>query len=123
MMKAKQTEQEGWARGMVPETWACTDCGINTHPGGHGRKRLEQLLALDWNNQGVEVAYGEHTEVYMVKSAIWKAAGMTDMGGCLCIGCLEKRIGRTLTPKDFDRKHPFHALPGTARLRSRRDGG
>jgi hypothetical protein len=47
---------------------------------------------------------------------------MGDMGGCLCIGCLEKRISRTLVPKDFDRRHAFHVLPGTARLLNRRDG-
>jgi hypothetical protein len=47
---------------------------------------------------------------------------MEEMGGCLRIGCLEKRIGRTLTPKDFSRNHPFSALPETQRLLNRRDG-
>jgi hypothetical protein len=41
--------------------------------------------------------------------------------GCLCIGCLEKRIGRRLKPKDFT-DHPFNQLPGTPRLLNRRDG-
>jgi len=57
-----------------------------------------------------------------VKPAVWKAAGVADMGGCLCIGCLEKRIGRTLVLKDFNRNHPFYMLPGTERLLNRRDG-
>jgi hypothetical protein len=39
-------------------------------------------------------------------------------GGCLCIGCLEKRIGRRMTPADFP-DHPFKALPGTPRLLER----
>ena len=36
---------------------------------------------------------------------------MEPYGGCLCIGCLEKRIGRKLKPKDF----PDHPL--TIRIR------
>jgi hypothetical protein len=47
---------------------------------------------------------------------------MEQWGGCLCIGCLEKRIGRTLTPKEFPRKHPLNKTPGTERLLTRRDG-
>jgi hypothetical protein len=44
------------------------------------------------------------------------------MGGCLCIGCLEKRIGRELRPADFDRSHEFNQpdVPGTWRLLERR---
>jgi len=34
---------------------------------------------------------------------------------------LEKRIGRTLTAKDFVRGHPFNSLPGTKRLLARRE--
>jgi|SRR5262245_42339514 len=63
----------------------------------------------------------EHCEVYMVRDSVWKAAGMEPMGGCLCIGCLEKRLGRTLTPKDFPRRHPLNSLPGTERLIERQD--
>ena len=62
------------------------------------------------------------SEVYMVKPAVWKAAGLDPYSGCLCIGCLEKRLGRTLTSKDFLPNHPFNSLPGTARLLSRRHG-
>ena len=40
-------------------------------------------------------------------------------GGCLCIGCLEKRIGRVMRPKDFEREHPFNMVPGTPRLMKR----
>jgi hypothetical protein len=48
---------------------------------------------------------------------------MEGMGGCLCIGCLEQRLGRQLTPQDFPR-HPFNGdeMPATVRLRSRRLG-
>jgi len=40
-------------------------------------------------------------EWYMVQDSVWKAAGMEPDGGCLCIGCLEERLGRMLTPDDF----------------------
>ena len=52
---------------------------------------------------------------FLPAEPIWEAAGMEPMAGCLCIGCLEKRIGRQLTPKDFMRKHP-------SRLLARREG-
>ncbi len=108
--------------GLVPESWACIDCGINTHPGSLSRERMEQAYALARATHSDEVAtitFGKNTEVYMVKDAIWKAAGMD---GCLCIGCLEKRLGRLLRPKDFSRNHSFNSMPGTERLRARRDG-
>ena len=41
----------------------------------------------------------EYCEVYAVRSSVWAAA--EPMGSCVCIGCLEKRLGRQLQPKDF----------------------
>jgi hypothetical protein len=55
----------------------------------------------------------------MVHSEVWTLAGMKK--GFLCIGCLEKRIGRELVPADFtdvpinDPDNPWN----TPRLRSR----
>lgn len=108
-------------RGAIPESWDCIDCGINTAPGFFNRDLIAKALAADWNNQGVSQTVDDWSEVYMVKPAVWKAAGMGEMDGCLCIGCLEKRIGRMLVPKDFPRKHPFNVMPGTKRLLARRD--
>jgi hypothetical protein len=107
-------------RGRIPESWACIDCGINTAPGCMNRAQLERAFAADWNNQGVKQRIHERSEVYTVKPAIWEAAGIEGMGGCLCIGCLEKRLGRTLIPRDFLRNDPFNSMPGTDRLLSRR---
>jgi hypothetical protein len=47
---------------------------------------------------------------------------MEPYGGSLCIGCLEKRIGRKLKPNDFLRDHEFNdpRMPSTVRLRKRR---
>lgn len=109
------------ARGKLPESWACIDCGVNTAPGALNRAQLEQAFANDWTGRpSVPQEFDDRSEVYMVKPAIWKAAGMDGMGGCLCIGCLERRLRRALTPKDFLRKHPLNWLPGTERLVSRR---
>jgi hypothetical protein len=36
----------------------------------------------------------------MVRDEIWTEAGLGK--GILCIGCLEKRLGRELVPGDFD---------------------
>jgi hypothetical protein len=109
------------ARGAIPESRNCIDCGVNTAPGFANREEIERALAI---GDSVEQYYDEHSEIYMVKPKIWKAAGMDDMGGCLCIGCLEKRLGRTLKPKDFLRNHPFNndEMPGTERLLTRRGG-
>ena len=106
-------------RGKVPESWRCIDCGINTAPGHLAREQMEQALASA--DEGVTPTYNELTEIYAVKAQIWKAAGMTPLGGCLCIGCLERRLGRMLTAKDFIRKHPFNSLAGTERLLARRE--
>jgi hypothetical protein len=70
----------------------CKDCGMDTEP---------------WPpHRGTQ----EH---YMVKDEVWQAAGMppgksggddglaTVGGGILCIGCIEKRLGRLLTIDDF----------------------
>jgi hypothetical protein len=56
------------------------------------------------------------SEIYTVRKAVWEAAGMEPMGGCLCVGCLERASGRRLRPKDFLRGHEFNQLPGTPRL-------
>jgi hypothetical protein len=52
----------------------CHDCGQNTHEIG---------------------------EYYMVQFALWKQVAPDCQDGILCIGCLEARLGRTLTPADF----------------------
>jgi hypothetical protein len=97
---------------------------MNTAPGCSGRAEVEDkfnqhnVLLNDQNNR-VEQSFGEDSEVYMVKKRVWTAADMDDFSGCLCIGCLELRLGRTLRPRDFT-NHPFNSLPCTDRLAMRR---
>jgi hypothetical protein len=59
--------------------------------------------------------------VYQVRERVWSEAALGSDGGRLCIGCLEKRLGRKLRPKDFQKEHPFNTggLPCTERLRNR----
>jgi hypothetical protein len=108
-------------KGIVSEHHNCIDCGVNTNPGAPPRELLEFLMERDGHAQ---IGYNEESEVYIVRNKIWKAAGMEGYGGCLCIGCLEKRIGRRLRPKDFPADHPFNnpEWPCTDRLRDRRGG-
>ena len=58
----------------------CHDCGVDTVP-------------TEW---------GERAEYYMVHDEVWAQAGMPPTrSGYLCIGCLERRLRRRLTPADF----------------------
>jgi hypothetical protein len=44
----------------------------------------------------------------MVHDHIWTAAGVHKLGGCLCIGCLEHRIGRQLCATDIEPDVPIN---------------
>jgi hypothetical protein len=77
----------------------CCDCGVDTMP-------LERDGGRDC------------CEYYMVHNDVWRAAGM--QAGVLCIGCLEGRLGRRLTPQDFTNSPINNDLPwDTARLAER----
>jgi hypothetical protein len=64
--------------------------------------------------------YDTWDEGYRVANAVWAAAGPA---GQLCIGCLEERLGRQLTPADFvDHDDNLEAIrPTSPRLRARRE--
>ena len=47
--------------------------------------------------EGTKLTFTPETEVYYVHPQLWKASGLGGFwNDCLCIGCLEKRIGRRL---------------------------
>lgn len=104
----------------LPKSWRCIDCSINTAPGCSDREQMRQALSVDWAGEGVEQTIDEFSEIYTVRNKVWQAAGMAPFGGCLCIACLELRLGRALTTGDFLRNHVFNRMPGTDRLRRRR---
>jgi hypothetical protein len=108
----------GNLKGLMSEHHCCVGCGVNTAPGL--LTRIEVEIAFIANpNAAVSQTIGDDAEVYMVHDKVWKKAGMEGYGGCLCIGCLEKRIGRRLKRKDFVPDHPFNTMPGTPRLLQR----
>jgi hypothetical protein len=112
-------EQPLSLKGYDSESHCCIDCGYNTFPGAPSRELAEFLMSRD---DSFPVTLTDDSEVYIVKDSIWQRAGMEPWSGCLCIGCLERRIGRKLKPKDFDRNHVFNnpEWPCTERLRDRR---
>jgi len=109
-------------KGTWSESHCCVDCGYNTFPGAPPRELAEYLLDRDGN---VPLHVTNECEIFFVKDSIWKKSGLAPYGGCLCVGCLERRIGRKLRAKDFSFDHPFNQphVPCTERLRERRGGG
>lgn len=64
---------------MEDSMFACLDCGVDTNEIDH---------------------------YYMVHNRVWNKA--VPEGGQLCIPCLEKRLGRAVTPYDFPLKVPVN---------------
>jgi hypothetical protein len=95
----------------------CIDCGRNTAPGIQNKAEMEAMFAA--GHRAIQVEVRNH-EQFMVHDAVWQAAGMEEWSGCLCVGCIERRLGRALTPDDFT-EHVFNtARDCTKRLRERR---
>lgn len=69
-------------------------------------------VCIDCNTETNPVGPGQRSEMYMVHDDVWAAAGMEPNGGCLCVGCLEKRLGRRLWSGDF-RDVPLNDLTNT----------
>lgn len=74
----------------------------------------QRFLCLDC---GVDT--GEIDEYYMVRDDVWLAAVESKSSGMLCIGCLEKRLGRTLAHTDFTDAPVNFMGPFSMRLRDR----
>ena len=103
----------------IPESWLCVDCGVNTQPGCPDGPTTRIDLSLYGKST---VTLDDKSEVYSVKRELWEKAGMRPWGGCLCVGCLEQRLGRKLRPKDFSShdRQVWARLPCTDRLLDRR---
>jgi hypothetical protein len=117
-MKFDMTEHD--LTGLIPESWLCVDLRHQ-----HSARIIQSSGAgtgfcarRGWHRQHIN----SHSEVYIVRDAVWKRAGMEPLGGCLCIGCLEQRLGRRLKPKDFKCGDSFNhpRIPDTERLLRRR---
>jgi hypothetical protein len=113
--------------GKIPDSWHCVDCGKDTAPGFYGRSEMEEAIKVAkaegwWGERSIKQSVDDRSEVYTVRDAVWAEAGMEPWGGCLCVGCLEKRLGRKLKWKDFRQDDPLNQpdVPGTERLLTRR---
>jgi hypothetical protein len=76
----------------------CVDCGTNCCP-------------AVWEGPTVLPALPQSWEFYWVKDEVWSAAGMGELDGSLCVGCLEARLGRRLRRKDFDFSRSENQIP------------
>jgi len=63
--------------------------------------KLKWLASIDqWAHVCSGCGADAVDEWYMVRDSVWTAAGMCGFG-YLCIGCLERRLGRRLSAADF----------------------
>jgi hypothetical protein len=68
----------------------CKDCGIDTEPWPPHRGTQEHYVVKDHIWQQAEMPSGKMADDLSIRG-----------GGILCVGCLEKRLGRLLTRDDF----------------------
>jgi hypothetical protein len=106
----------------MSESYLCVDCGFDTQPGAMNRAEAEQAIdaqiaagTRDWS---LPTKIDSRAETFTVHDHVWNETGMEPWGGVLCVGCLEQRIGRRLTPDDFPDR-ALNNLPGTDRLLER----
>jgi hypothetical protein len=78
---------------------ACHDCGQRLLPTGR-------------------VGPDQGSEWYMVHDPVWDASGLEPLGGCLCLACLEARLGRPLVHDDLT-DHPINTPSGSDSERMR----
>lgn len=86
---------------------------------------LGELIKIQLFLKGYQVAWETckgcgmscHDENYMIYDSLWRKANKYNRRGRLCVGCLERRIGRELRPEDFLYHEP---LSTSERLKSRR---
>ena len=81
MPDAGRTDRERLTKRRKPlrELFRCDDCGSDTRP-----------------------------ESYSLLSAVWRVAVGSDAIDRLCIGCIEARLERRLTPDDFAEDSPLN---------------
>ncbi|BBY09997.1 hypothetical protein [Mycobacterium marseillense] len=110
----------------------CREHGVTVSlvRGGDGRRDVTMThgaaLSFTWVVVALECRCedcGADTwdETYKVDEVLWATAGHPS--GFLCIGCLEGRLGRALTPDDFadDERAEQARRPTSPRLRQRRE--
>jgi hypothetical protein len=59
-----------------------------------------ELAVCDWRCLDCKINTDAIDEYYMLRNEVWEEAN-ADIDGKLCISCVERRLGRTLTAADF----------------------
>jgi|SRR5215831_9283210 len=85
----------------------CADCGMKTGIRGEWYLVHDEVWQKAW--QGAEAYLAGNDHSFLCEEI-------------LCIGCLEKRLGRQLTPADFPKGEGPHPWYRSKRLRNRMDG-
>jgi hypothetical protein len=80
------------ADAAIDKLWAEVAKSMNAS----NRAEAERSCCVDCGDNTLKIR--EH---FMVHDEVWAKAGMNPNGGMLCIGCLERRIGRKLCRDDF----------------------
>ena len=82
-------------------------------------RELEQAMR---DCYGVAVTVLSYEATASMRPMVLVVANTPEPEGCLCVGCLERRIGRQLKPKDFLHGDTWNdpRLPASPRLRKRR---
>ncbi|MED5814953.1 hypothetical protein VST63_21550 [Mycolicibacterium sp. 050232] len=82
--------------------------------------RWESMI-FDWRCADCQTDTDAIDEYYMVHDALWRQVAADFPQGHLCIGCLERRVGRELTAADFTAANVNSSmtLARSARLRDR----
>jgi hypothetical protein len=77
-------------KGTMSESYLCI-CGYNTAPGNLNSAEAEEEAARQMQSGKrkwkILVTHDRRSETYFVHDHVWKAAGVEDWGGCLCIRC------------------------------------
>jgi hypothetical protein len=82
----------------------CSKCGVRIGEGDVRCHRGRDLICIDCHFSCIDC--GKNTEnsgeLYIVPNELWASSGLDSTDGMLCLGCLERRIGRPLVPGDFE---------------------
>ncbi len=62
------------------------------------------LSPLDCSHCGMNTL----EEYYAVLDSVWESAGLDEE--VLCVGCLERRLGRILISEDFNKEAPINSF-------------
>lgn len=106
----KLSEVEAEIEQQVIEHQIGPDRAIQRITGEHGWRKYEfvdgSVMRFAWEQIMRDFrckfcGFDTHAEGYMVHDSVWAAAGLPYDVGWVCVGCVERRLGRQLNAADF----------------------